>query len=539
MKTLKRHLFLTLLLLGAAVYSCKQMNPFEGVNLVVNNEFFLSPLLIELVDANPDNRTFPENVTVRITGPGKNMVLDDTGGKNYKAVGNIIPLVLAANSAPSEAKPIVFTVELSAPGYLSTSQKFTIVNEQAERFEIAMVNLLEPPKGVNCKETTVPVSGGEISVMEAQQEIATIKLEAGTQVQDEEGQVINSSNLNAEVVVFDAVETEALNAFPGGLVPEQVRFNGGTNEDIGFVSAGFVAVNMEANGKEIKSFSKPIEVNMAVSSSIQNPETGEFIQEGSVIPTWSYETSTGEWSEEGEAIVTKGPDGQLIATFYASHLSYWNLDYFYRLGAKCGRRYTDILVSSNTNTYQRGFYGYLYDGSGNYITRNYLDIRNGTVSRIYNPRKSNLKMVVKDDEGNVFGETAVFDPCSQASVPVTVNVPGLPESTDVAIDFSANCANQNIVLKPSAWVVLVDPSYTNTQWFYMSGGKANVKVVEGIPYGVLMYYQGKALGGSVTFSKTGSTATPVGSDGIVATTSYDASSKVIAYNAVYEVNNCK
>jgi hypothetical protein len=531
-------LYISLLFI-VTINSCKKLNPFEGVNLVVNNEFFKSPILIELTNANANSIILPSNVIFKLSGPGKDLLLDDIGGKNYKIIGNALSLVLTNGSSPSENNPVVFTLSVSAPGFLETAQTFTIVDTEPKKFEVKLVNLTEPPKGVACKEVVVPVSGGQITVESEKLKVAELKLETGTIVSDASGKAIDSKNLNAEVVVFNASEPESMAAFPGGFIQENVTLSNGNEQAVNFVTAGFVAVNMDANGKEIKNFSKPLEVKVAVSPSIVNPETGENLKEGTRIPTWSYETETGKWKQEGEAVVSKDLNGNLIATFYASHLSYWNLDFFYRLGPKCSNYYVDIITNSNTDTYQSGYKGELYDSKGIFISSTFFDVRNKSKSTIINPRRTNMKMVVKDKTGKTIGSTAVFDPCAVKNVPIDITVSSPLKSVETEINFSAICQNQSIVLKPSAWIYLLDPTGSTSQYFYMSAGKANIKVTEDLNYIVYMYYDNKLLGGNVKFNRNGSVAIPYGSDGIEATTSFNASKDIITYKAIYKVANCK
>jgi hypothetical protein len=65
-----------LLSLGLALtFGCQQINPLEGVELTVNNNIYKSPILIQFVDANPNSKTLPKDLTVTISGLAKTLFL--------------------------------------------------------------------------------------------------------------------------------------------------------------------------------------------------------------------------------------------------------------------------------------------------------------------------------------------------------------------------------------------------------------------------------------------------------------------------------
>ncbi|MFN3590214.1 MAG: hypothetical protein ACK4UP_12595, partial [Spirosomataceae bacterium] len=85
----------------SVVFACQNINPFEDVELTINTDIYKSPILLRFVDGNADATKVPEGLTVTISGPGKDLVLDDTGGKDYTVIGNVLPLVLDKNINPS------------------------------------------------------------------------------------------------------------------------------------------------------------------------------------------------------------------------------------------------------------------------------------------------------------------------------------------------------------------------------------------------------------------------------------------------------
>jgi hypothetical protein len=118
-----------LLSLGLALtFGCQQINPLEGVELTVNNNIYKSPILIEFVDANPNSKTLPKDLTVTISGPGKDLVFTDLGGKDFKVAGNLLSVVLGQNANPTESAPVEFTVSVKGPNYVSTNYSVVVTD---------------------------------------------------------------------------------------------------------------------------------------------------------------------------------------------------------------------------------------------------------------------------------------------------------------------------------------------------------------------------------------------------------------------------
>ncbi len=529
------------------VFACQKINPFEDVELTVNTDIYKSPILIQFVDGSSTSTKIPEGLSVTISGPGKDLVLDDFGGKDYTVAGNILTLVLNKTANPTEANPIVFTVAVSGAGYLSTSKTITIVDGTTPQSHVvSLVGLSAPPLGVTTASQNISLTGGtiEIPTGNGKNESASLSIAPGTQVKDAAGNVINATSVSTQVVHFGSAQMESLLSFPGGFTPQNVNRNGTITEGA-FVTAGFVAIDMQAGGKEVKSFSKPIEVKVGINEDFVDPNTNLKLKEGDVIPTWSYENTTGEWKEEGVATVSKDANGKLVATFTASHLSYWNLDYFYQLGPKCNSYYTQIKVNSNVSTYMSGYYGYLY--AGNQILNGYnFDVTNGAISYIINPRRADMKVKVFDmtkSPAKVVGETALFNPCNITTfVPINLTLPAPPPPINVDIDFTARCSNKDVNIKPSAWLYLYDPTagwYGRYLYGYMTSGKTSLTVKEGTEYFIYAYSAGKYYSGRATFNKSSSNIITSGGTGLTGTTTYDASTGRVKLVATYTTNDCK
>ncbi len=386
------------------VFACQKINPFDDVELTVNTDIYQAPILVKFFDANINATNLPENISVSISGPGKNLIFDDLGGKNYTVAQNVLSLVLDKNAKPTETNPIKFTVSVTAPGFVSTSQSIIISDpSQTLEFTVPMTRASNTPEGTAAKTESLSLTTGQTLIVPTtanKPEVATITIAPSTQVKDESGNVIPSNTVSTQVVQYGTGNEESLSSFPGSFTPENVTLQTGTSTPGTFVTAGFVAIDMEAGGKKVKSFTKPIEVNVGINTELINPETNEKVKEGDTIPTWSFESSTGEWKEEGVATVVKGSDGKLIATFKASHLSYWNLDWFYYL-PRCRQTFS-LKVNSNliTNVVYSNYYAKVYWAPANsnnfqFVSRTYgFNAKNGEINQfsgLYTPNGSRVQ----------------------------------------------------------------------------------------------------------------------------------------------------
>ena len=538
---------------------CKEMNPFEGVSLVVTDEPANSPVLLRFIDANPESKTQPDKITIKITSDKASYILNDVGGKNYKVAGNMLALKLDKGLVASWSAPVKFTVQAEAPGYIGTSQTFTLISSDPARLVMPMVNIKEPPKGVITVEASVPVSGGKISILNrgggtgtgvasltrADAEAGSVAFQTGTQVMDANGNVITATQVNAEIAVFNPQEAQSYGP---------ALFKSGESRDrIRFIQAGFISIKMWAGGKEVKRFSKPIEVSMVVSPDLRNPLTGEVIKEGSTIPTWSLDETTYKWKEEGVAVVSKNSQGDLVVKFEVSHLSYWQCSYYTPPAETCELRVA-LKVKSNSMFNSGRYYADLYDSKGFlYRTPNFY-ITDGVYNYIDSPtpKGEKIKLVVTDAKsGKSVGE-ATFDACSNIDFTkpheINITIPNPIKPLFVDFDLSAICKNKNLKLKPNltASMELSEEGYL-VDWNFIDlyDGKAEgVPVIEGKDYAIRFVFDGKLYSGKFNFKRNGlvqMTTSEEGADfsGLNASATYDAVKDLITYKAQYVITNCK
>jgi hypothetical protein len=206
-----------------------------------------------------------------------------------------------------------------------------------------------------------------------------------------EASSVTEANNNGDAA-DQARESSTLDVFPGGLdlevpVPASDDANATEAPQAGaFTTAGFVAIELtDAEGNKVKEFGETdgkknsIEVKMTVDANTANAcpfnytvknDDGSFnldqttvmktatdpskatdsayfrkgacvtveggtvasrpVEEGDIIPVWSYDADEAQWSFESYGVAQKveGNDSIFNVAVQVTHLSYWNLDFF-------------------------------------------------------------------------------------------------------------------------------------------------------------------------------------------------------------------
>lgn len=541
------------LMLGLIVliFSCQKINPFENVELIVSADIYKAPVLVSALNADPTSTVQPTDATISISGPNADLVVDELGSSDIKMNGGISSFNLLAKSSPSESNPIIINIKVACKGFISSNQTIRLTDPNTPlKVMIPLVSITAPPTGVSVVEKTVGTTNGQANAIteivaektSSKTEKATISIPAGTQMQDANGKAINASSVSVTMAHFGTTTPQSIQAFPGGFIAENAITADGKKQAVTFETAGFVAIDMVAGGTNVKNFSTPIDVSIGVNSTLVNPKTGIIIKENDTVPVWSLDTETGQWKEEGIAIIQKDASGNLQATFKAKHLSWWNLDWTWIYGASdCTNKTLKINVTSNLSQEQAisPYEVQIQTASGQYLAGLHSqEMYNGLSLLIPRmPSVSQAKIVVMKGS-KVVGSTALFNPCSIGTVAVNVTDTPPPAPITVNVDFTAKCTNKTLNLKPAAWIYLYDPTgdwYDSFIYNYMVNGKTSFRVKEGVKYYVYAYFGGSGYGGVITFNKTtsnlGTLALSNGS--LTGTATYSATTNQVNLAAVF------
>jgi hypothetical protein len=210
---------------------------------------------------------------------------------------------------------------------------------------------------------------------------------------------------------------------------------------------------------------------------------------------------TGQWKYESTATVAMDGNGKLAVQFQASHLSCWNIDWWF---------YTPC-VNALGVTVRIGIPGFrpqyeltLVDANGQYLGGLYTDDTWASVVTLYDglttvipvvPNIGQARLVVytrRGDPTSLIAETPFFNPCTQGNITITINPPAPPKLINVQLYVQGKCTNKRVIANVGAWVFihkLNDPWY-NWQYVFVSHGHAYFQLQQGVTYYVETYYGG-------------------------------------------------
>jgi hypothetical protein len=477
----------------------------DGVNLNINTDIFQVPVAFYFGDANPDmGGDAPENLSITIAGPDKDLIYSTDGRRELKPVAGFLEIGLDKAVQITEDDPLELTVIAEAPGYVKTVQNITLYDTAYQFIPVNMVGLNAPPKGVSLQlGTTAADADGVMQdtafttpMVAGKEEMASVKLKQGTKVMNANGDVL-TGNIEVQLVHFDNRSDESLAAFPGGFTATNVvDENGNEMEPVEFVTAGFVALDMFVGNDEVTDFSEPVEVEVGINPETIDPATGQQVKEGDIIPIWSLDDNTGQWTHEGEAVVEKDANGDLTATMLITHLSWWNFDYFYN---SC-RWYepVSLVIESDYNNYYDAPYlrGQLYDANTGrrFSYRRYFRATNGSVIRMYNiPKNRNLYMEVSEGNQVIYTSPQFTTICNSTTV-LDMKTFEPPSPLIIDVRFSGLCqgAGPDIIIQPDATIYFRQGNQFWEPLAQVEGGRFSTsRLFRGEVYDFRLVYAGR------------------------------------------------
>lgn len=455
---------------------CK--NPLDGFKAELNSNISSATLSIMVTNANPNaTEQMPKDVQISFTGAGAARLFEVSGSKDFTLQNGIINLILINADKPTADKPVLFNVNLSAPGFMDVTYLISIGDTGQYSYQIPMVELNNAPEGVAVvvnKNHTLDNSGTVPSKIEIETpsvankpENVKVTINPGTIMRDADGNPV-TGNISIEMAHHDNRAFESVNSFPGGFFADNViDENGNPMDPVTFQTLGLINLEIKAGDKKVKTFSEPIIASVELNETSINPNTGVAIKEGDSVPIWSRDQDNGQWKLEGYELITKDPvSGKLVTVMKITHLSPWNIDWFWwswwswSPWPRCSQPF--VTVNSNRSGWvyyelvdQWGGWidwgsRYLWQGS-NRFSFNAQSGRNARL-RIYN--NSNWW-----NRGAMISQSNQFSLCGGSST-MSVN---LPQPVTINVNFQANCPSGRII-RPTFDVYYREP---NGWWSYL------------------------------------------------------------------------
>ncbi len=563
MKSLFKNIAAALALIIILFAGCK--NPAEDVQIIVNTDIFKSPTLIQFVNANKAVEG-PQDFNVQILGPNADLVRTTTGGKVFKASSGLLNLVLDRSAAPTPTNPVKFTVVANTPGFAPVFQDVVITSAtDPNLIKISMADYANPAAGMGSLVATKAISNGTPSTdltftTPTNAGIAQktdITVAAGTGFLDAAGQVITGGSLEARIVFAGTATNGTSPIVPGGNLASNVVDGNGkrVTGDIYFISAGTVTIDMFIGGREVKTFTKPVIVDMEVNPNMINPATKLAIKENETIPMWSLNDETGQWKIEGLATFVKNAAGKMVARMPINHLSLSGAGYFFGdqvagldfIGGTipsfsfsdtfCS---TTIIVNRPDAEYAESFF---IDGIDPLTNR--VDFAkgektktitidagkniSGTVSIHPNPSSPRSRYVTTP-ESQVYNSF-----CGQT---ITFNLVPVPNPIDVNVYVRVKCSGKDLQTGINAMVTItpMGGSSDDTRVYNLTNGRGSGQITDGVTYKIVAAVDGKSYTSQFTASKT-NFKLPTGFD-LVGTTVYDSATNTLTVDGLVIKTDC-
>lgn len=483
---------------------CK--NPADDVQIVVDTDIFKSPTLIQFVNAKAGAEG-PKSFNVEIVGPGANLVRTITGGKVFKTAEGYLNLVLDREANPSPTAPVKFTVIANTVGYAPTYLDVTITSATDPTiYKVPMVEYANPTAGSGVVVATRAITGGtssaDLSFTTAtnagMSQKSDIVIPNGTTFFDASGASVGGNQLEARVVYSGFAADGSFASLPGdGFAANLIGANGQPVPAGAYLDpVGSVSINMFANGKEVKSFNKPVTLDIEINSTIINPTTNQPIKENETIPLWSLNSQTGQWKNEGNATVVKNAANILVARAQINHLSDWVFAYPANAGCTTSitiNRTTDkedetftftdlVKRSTGSFTLKKGEKTKTFSG-GIIRSANKLTVTAG--SDIYVNRQ------ITSPQSTFCGKNTVFDFVEK------------PDLVGVDLDIKFKCTTKDLLTGINSFITItpIGASSGSSSSYSLTKGIGSGTITNGVTYKIVASVDGVAYTSQFTADK--------------------------------------
>ncbi len=486
--------------------------------------------------------------TVTLIGEGTKYLSQQTSSASAADLGPLIPIngvldLLISEDISEETDDVEIKAVINITGFASTSTTILIDPKNPDQTSVAPIQMSEFGETVNDSEEAVVFVSDTKDVTDAtlteaveittQDKVsdskdsvalaggaAKISIPTGVQLQTSEGEPVSGGSVEVKMNYYsnepngsgDATAS-ALDSFPGGFDVTSAAVEGSdeTVEDFSFVSAGFVAVEIETDqGEQVKKFDTPITIEMkvpadtawtvdedqedAINSEVPITEINNTLADIAtrhadktlLLPVWSYEESDGVWTKaENPAVVTLSTDdpefydaesNAFITTMEVSHLSYWNLDWVKT--SRCEPRTQEIDIFFNDGTTENVVSFVPAIRASGFSGSRYFQAQRPEFLRIYNTPDIDLSFYLKIDGVDSIQEVAFDSGFTTEGVTGGVYSGSICGMTSIKLDKSADdfdlvtptvnvqavCAQDNTKVTPlPAYVRLSGSGYYSAQ----------------------------------------------------------------------------
>ena len=333
------------------------------------------------------------DIKMSISGDAASNIYTSDGKSSFAFDKGKIVIGLKKGMEPSPENPIHASVTLEAEGYLSKTKILTFDGSGSESININLVKIDDLPETIQIVEETTALSDDEtttdievsITSSDETEELANIKLEAGSSFEDDNGNPVEGSNLVMNIETYE-LQTEMSDEQTGYSATEEIEGitipASGDDEEATLEPFSVISVDITLEGTPVNiSEDTPAKVNVSVPDDGQEYEVF-FVEKGgnTAIPIASSVGNVANRSTGSNAFKQLQFNASLIGLYYIAIKIYQS--------AFCSEDLTTLTFSNNMAA---DVYRITLKEDGNIMSSSNVTLFNGEETTIqFRPKTESL-----------------------------------------------------------------------------------------------------------------------------------------------------
>ncbi|HDQ45804.1 MAG TPA: hypothetical protein ENN17_09960, partial [bacterium] len=125
---------------------CEIKNPAENLKLIISFSPVSTAVAVEVTDPRTQEYV-PGEVTIRIEGPDRAFVVDETGKslRTLTTSTGIVSFAISDEITPTPENPVSLFLVVEADGYLTTGKTVLIQDTERQAVTVHLVSVQDPP----------------------------------------------------------------------------------------------------------------------------------------------------------------------------------------------------------------------------------------------------------------------------------------------------------------------------------------------------------------------------------------------------------
>lgn len=323
MKNYKKILFTLAAFVALASCDLEKVTSLEDTfEISVAADPVLSKVNIRVYDA-ADGDNVDSSVNVSIAGADVDKIFTLSGDKNIELANGFTVLGVKRGTTVTPENPITINATFTADGYITREREIVFDGTDITDEQISMLKRDELPETQVLQTETQTLNNNatsaEISVSMTSntnsEEVTDLRISEGTTFEDEDGNAITGTNLQADFQTFDSqtpdvdrqidpdTDPESFNGgnndFPGGLGLDNTSskstskyYKSSLTQGVLIPITSLGCYYLFVDGRRVYRFSTPMLVRNYVYRNARNPNTGEAVKDGDIVSVYFYNRST-------------------------------------------------------------------------------------------------------------------------------------------------------------------------------------------------------------------------------------------------------